>query len=129
MNFEFCTRMYTRSTMNGIEFVFNNQTVLNLLLLVKTVCGIDLLSYNKILWCMQIPLIVWSTGMKICLMGHLTDISWQSRSFLGFVFVLGFAFVTHDTIQCGMMCQRILLHSHMIHICAGLTNALSRGFT
>ena len=33
--------------MNGIEFVFNNQTVLILLLLVKTVCGIDLLSFNK----------------------------------------------------------------------------------
>ena len=32
--------------MNGIEFVFNNQTVLILLLLVKTVCGIDLLSFK-----------------------------------------------------------------------------------
>ena len=38
--------MYTRSTINGIEFVFNNQTVLILLLLVKTVCGIDLLSFK-----------------------------------------------------------------------------------
>ena len=45
-NFEFCTMMYTRSTMNGIEFVLNNQTVLILLLLVKTVCGIDLLSFK-----------------------------------------------------------------------------------
>ena len=50
--------------MNGIEFVFNNQTVLILVLLVKTVCGIDLLSFNKILQCMQIPLIVCSPGMK-----------------------------------------------------------------
>ena len=32
--------------MNGIEFVFNNQTVLILSLLVKTVCGIDLLSFK-----------------------------------------------------------------------------------
>ena len=32
--------------MNGIEFVFNNQTVLILLLLVRTVCGIDLLSFK-----------------------------------------------------------------------------------
>ena len=32
--------------MNGIEFIFNNQTVLILLLLVKTVCGIDLLSFK-----------------------------------------------------------------------------------
>ena len=63
-NFEFCTRMYTRSTMNGIEFVFNNQTVLILLLLVKTVCGIDLSSFNKILQCMQIPLVVCSPGVK-----------------------------------------------------------------
>ena len=42
------------STMNGIEFIFNNQTVLILLLLVKTVCGIDLLSFKKILWCVEI---------------------------------------------------------------------------
>ena len=32
--------------MNGIEFVFNNQTVLILVLLVKTVYGIDLLSFK-----------------------------------------------------------------------------------
>ena len=67
--------------MNGIEFVFNNQTVLILLLLVKTVCVIDLLSFNKILQCMQIPLIVCLPGVKICLMGHLMDISWLSHSF------------------------------------------------
>ena len=73
--------MYTRSTRNGIEFVFNNQTVLILLLLVKTVCGIGLLSFNEALHCMQIPLIVCLTAMKICLMGHLTDISWQLGSF------------------------------------------------
>ena len=78
--------------MNGIEFVFNNQTVLILLLLVKTVCGIGLLSFNKILHCMQIPLIVCLTSMKICLTGCLTDISQQLCSFLGFTFVLGFAF-------------------------------------
>ena len=50
--------------MNGIEFVFDNQTVLILVLCVKTVCGIDLLSFNKILQCMQIPLIVCSPGVK-----------------------------------------------------------------
>ena len=32
--------------MNGIEFVFNNQTVLILVLLVKTVYGIDSLSFK-----------------------------------------------------------------------------------
>ena len=68
--------------MNGIEFVFNNQTVLILVLLVKTVCEIDLLSFNKILQCMQIPLIVCSSGMKKCLMGCPTDVSRMSRSFL-----------------------------------------------
>ena len=90
-----------------IEFVFNNQTVLILLLLllVKTVCGIDLLSLNKLLWCMQIPFIVWLTGMKICLTGHLTDVSWQLCTFLGFTFALGFTFVTCDMIQCGMTWQ------------------------
>ena len=51
--------------MNGIEFVFNNQTVPILVLCVKTVCGIDLLSLNKILQCMQIPLIVCSPGVKM----------------------------------------------------------------
>ena len=40
--------MYMECTWNGIEFVFNNQTVLILLLLVETVCGVDLLSFNKI---------------------------------------------------------------------------------
>ena len=67
---------------------------------------------------MQIHLIVWSTGMnssRIC--------------FLGFAFLLGFMFVTHDMIQCAKMWQQIHLHSHMIHICTGLTNALSHGFT
>ena len=48
-NFEFCTRMYTRST--GIEIVFNNQTVPILVLCVKTLCGIDLLSFNNLLHC------------------------------------------------------------------------------
>ena len=39
--------MYMGSTRNGIEFCFNSQTVLILLLLLKTVCGIELLSFNK----------------------------------------------------------------------------------
>ena len=37
--------------MNGIEFVFNNQTVPILVLCVKTLCGIDLLSFNNLLRC------------------------------------------------------------------------------
>ena len=41
--------MYTRSAENGIEIVFNNQTVPILVLCVKTLCGIDLLSFNKII--------------------------------------------------------------------------------
>ena len=40
--------MYTRSTENGIEIVFNNQTVPILVLCVKALCGIDLLSFKKI---------------------------------------------------------------------------------
>ena len=40
--------MYMCSTRNGIEFGFNSQTVLILLLLLKTVCGIELLSFKKI---------------------------------------------------------------------------------
>ena len=39
--------MYMGSTRNGIEFGFNSQTVLILLLLLKTVCGIELLSFNN----------------------------------------------------------------------------------
>ena len=35
--------------MDGIEFVFNNQTVPILLFFVKTLCGIDLLSFNNLL--------------------------------------------------------------------------------
>ena len=46
-NFQFSTKMYMGSTRNGIEFCFNSQTVLILLLLLKTVCGIELLSFNK----------------------------------------------------------------------------------
>ena len=79
--------MYTRSTMNGIEFVFNNQTVLILVVCVKPLCGIDLLSFNKILQCMQIPSIGCLSGVKICVMGRLTDVSRMSRWFLGFAFV------------------------------------------
>ena len=37
--------------MNGIEFVFNNQTVSILVLCVKTLCWIDLLSFNNLLRC------------------------------------------------------------------------------
>ena len=39
--------MYMVCTWNWIEFVFNNQTVFILLLLVKTVCEIDLLPFTK----------------------------------------------------------------------------------
>ena len=91
--------------MNGIEFVFNNQTVVIFLLLVKTVCGIDLLSFNNILWCMQISLIVCLKGMKICLTGHLTDVSQQLHSFLGITFALVFMFATCDMIRCGVTWQ------------------------
>ena len=41
--------MYTSSTENGIEIVFNNQTVPIFVLCVKTLCGIDLLSFNSLL--------------------------------------------------------------------------------
>ena len=55
-NFQFCTKMYTRSTRNGIEIVFNNQTVPILVLLLKTVCGIELLSFNNLLRCILNPI-------------------------------------------------------------------------
>ena len=42
--------------MNGIEFVFNNQTVTILVLCVKTLCGIDLLSFNNLLRCILNPI-------------------------------------------------------------------------
>ena len=45
--FNFVPRCAMGSTRNGIEFCFNSQTVLILLLLLKTVCGIELLSFNK----------------------------------------------------------------------------------
>ena len=89
--------------MNGIELGVNNQTVLIWLLSVKSLCGIELCSLNKVLNCMQIPLIGCLIGMKICLMGHLTDVSWELHSFLGFTFAFVFVFMTCDTIQCGVM--------------------------
>ena len=48
-NFQFCTKMYTRSMRYGIEFVSNNQTVLIWLFFAKTLCEIDLFSFNKML--------------------------------------------------------------------------------
>ena len=42
--------------MNRIEFVFNNQTVPILVLCVKTLCGIDLLSFNNLLRCILNPI-------------------------------------------------------------------------
>ena len=42
--------------MNGIEFVLNNQTVPILVLCVKTLCGIDLLSFNNLLCCILTPI-------------------------------------------------------------------------
>ena len=49
-NIEKCTMMYRVIMRNGIDF-FQQSNCSHLLLLVKTVCGIDLLSFNKILWC------------------------------------------------------------------------------
>ena len=68
--------------MNGIEFVFNNQTVLILLLLVKTVCGIDLFSFKV----HANPINSLFARREKCLMGRLTDVSRMSRWFLGFAF-------------------------------------------
>ena len=34
-----------------------------------------------------------------------------------------------DMIECGVTWQRIQLHSHVIHVCMGLTSILSHGFT
>ena len=60
--------MYTRSMRNVIECVSNNQEAPIQLFFAKTLHGIDLFSFNKTLHCMEIPLIVWLTGMEICLM-------------------------------------------------------------
>ena len=46
-HFQFCTKMYMGSTRNGIEFGFNSQTVLILLLLLKTVCGLNCCHLTK----------------------------------------------------------------------------------
>ena len=48
--------MYIRSTENGIEIVFNNQTVPILVLCEKTLCGIDLLSFNNLMHCILNPI-------------------------------------------------------------------------
>ena len=48
--------MYTSSTENGIEIVINNQTVPILVVCLKTLCGIDLLSFNNLLHCMLNPI-------------------------------------------------------------------------
>ena len=56
------------STCKGFEFVSNNQTVPIQLLFIEPLHGIDLFSFNKILCCMKIPLIVWLTCIEICLM-------------------------------------------------------------
>ena len=66
--------MYMGCTWNGIEFVFNNQTVLVWLLFAKTLSGIELCSFSKKLHHMQIPLIVWLTGMKYVSHRHLTAV-------------------------------------------------------
>ena len=42
--------------MDGIEFVFNNQTVPIFVLCVKTLCGIDLLPFNNLLCCILNPI-------------------------------------------------------------------------
>ena len=77
--------------MNRIEFVFHNQTVLILLLLVKTVCGIDLLSFKV----HANPInSLFARGEK-CLIRRLTDVSWMSCSFLGFMFA--FQVRIHDS--------------------------------
>ena len=84
--------------MHGIEFSFNDQTVLILLLLVKTVCGICCH-----LRCMQIPLIVCSPDVK----NVSSDVSRTSHGcrvgFLGWRLCFRFTFAIRDTIGRGMM--------------------------
>ena len=63
--------------MNGIEFVFNNQTVLILVLLVKTVCGIDVLSFKV----HANPINSLFARCEKCLIGRLTDVSQMSYYF------------------------------------------------
>ena len=66
--------MYMGSTRNGIEFCFSSQTVLILLLLLKTVCGIELLSFKLIVWLMA------CSQANHNALGHLTDVLFR---FLG----------------------------------------------
>ena len=80
--FEFGTRMYTMSTENGIEIVSINQTVSILVLCVKTLCGIDLLSFNKNCGAFKSH---YKFGQWACsranrnALGHLTDVTFRFR--------------------------------------------------
>ena len=79
---------------------------------------------------MQFPLIVWSMGVKFYVSWDISQMSHGSRvGFLGFAFMLGLPFATHNMIRCGVTWQRILSRSHMIRVHTGLTSAVSHGFT
>ena len=72
--------MYTRSTENGIEIVLNNQTVPILVLCAKTLCGIDLLSFNKALVVYLNPINSLVDGCAHEPIATLWDVSWMSHS-------------------------------------------------
>ena len=80
--------MYMGSTGYAIEFGFNSQTVLILLLLLKTVCGIELLSFNENLRYTEIPLIVWSMGVLMSQSFRVGTSHGHHVLFLGFTFGL-----------------------------------------
>ena len=76
--------------MNGIE-CFNNQTS-SCLFATIMVCWMGLKCYiNKMLHNMNIFLLVWLTGMKICLTRHVTMISLADECLMEVAFILGFA--------------------------------------
>ena len=71
--------MYMGSTRNKIEFGLNSQTVLILLLLLRTVCGVELLSFNKNCGALKSQIV----GRQACsrakhkTLGRLTDVAFR----------------------------------------------------
>ena len=68
-------------------------------------------------------------GAKTCLTWCVMVVWLANECLMVVAFIFRVCILSLDMIGCGMMWQRIRLHSHVIHVRMGLTSILSYGFT
>ena len=85
---EFCTRMYTRSTMKmGLKLFSTTKLFPFWCCVLKRLCGIDLLSFNNLLCCILNPIDNLINRRRICLMWRVATISFVHGRLTAITFI------------------------------------------